>query len=80
MSETRYFVFPRGNEWIVMLDGVAVGRHLSRQAALASAIVMADLMGSMQHDADVMVEDGGRLDLAWTYGTDVPPYERGRAA
>ena len=73
MSLARYFVFPRGDQWVVMLDGAPIGRHGSRLAALNSAIVMADLMGSMQHDADVMVEAEGKLDLAWTFGTDALP-------
>ena len=73
MSEARYFVFPRGEAWIVTLDGMPVGRHPSRDDAVQSAIVMADLMGSMRHDADVMVQDDGRLDVVWTYGVDPIP-------
>lgn len=73
MSLARYFVFPSKGRWIVTLDGDPIGQHQSRMAALHSAIVMADLMGSMRHDADVMVEDDGKLDLAWTYGTDPLP-------
>jgi hypothetical protein len=80
MSLARYFVFERGGDWIVMLDGQPVGRHSNRPAALQSAIVMADLMGAMKHDADVMVEDGGRLDLAWSYGADALPQATGEAA
>ncbi len=73
MSLARYFVFERSGDWIITLDGMPIGRHQSRPAALHSAIVMADLMGSMQHDADVMVEDGGSLALAWSYGADAMP-------
>lgn len=73
MSEARYFVFFRVSEWIVTLDGAAIARHPTRLEALSSAIVMADLMGSMQHTADVMLETGGKLDLAWTYGVDPVP-------
>ena len=73
MSQARYFVFERGSDWMVALDGMPIGRHANRPAALRSAIVMADLMGSMRHDADVMVEDDGKLDLAWSYGTDPLP-------
>jgi hypothetical protein len=80
MSLARYFVFERGGSWIVMLDGTPVGRHPSRSAAVHSAIVMADLMGAMRHDADVMVEADGRLDVAWSYGTDPMPAARGEAA
>jgi hypothetical protein len=80
MSLARYFVFSRNGEWIVTLDGMPIGRHGTRPAALSSAIVMADLMGSMQHDADVMLEDHGRLDLAWTYGADPLPSQTGKAA
>jgi hypothetical protein len=73
MSEARYFVFSRGNDWLVTLDGDLLVRHQSRDAAVKSAVVMADLMGAMRHDADVMVEAEGQLGLAWTYGTDALP-------
>lgn len=72
-SLARYFVFERDGQWIVTLDGLPIGRHDSRPSALCSAIVMADLMGSMRHDADVMVEDADGLALAWTYGADPLP-------
>ncbi len=80
MSLARYFVFESRDRWVVVLDGAVVGRHESLDAALNSAIVMADLMGSMRHDADVMLEADGRLDLAWMYGRDRLPGERGEAA
>ena len=80
MSLARYFVFQTGDGWVVMLDGMPVGRHASKDAALNSAVVMADLMGSMRHDADVMVEADGKLDLAWMYGRDRLPGEQGAAA
>lgn len=80
MSLARYFVFERAGGWIVMLDGTMVGRHPDRPAALKSAIVMANLMGSMHHDADVMIEADGRLDLAWSHGADLLPGAREAAA
>ncbi|MEQ1770241.1 MAG: hypothetical protein ABL879_10415 [Devosia sp.] len=73
MGLARYFVFNRSNKWVVALEGVAMARHGSKPEALSSAIVMADLMGAMKHEADVMVEDEGRLELAWTYGRDAMP-------
>ena len=79
MSEARYFVFSRGGEWVVALDGAPLGRHRTQPEALNSAIVMADLMGSMRHSADVMLEADGRLDIAWTYGVDPLP-EQPKAA
>ncbi len=78
MSLARYFVFECGRDWLVTLDGAPLGRHVDHAAALCSAIVMADLMGSMQHDADVMVEKEGRLEIAWTYGVDAPPEGKAR--
>lgn len=80
MSLARYFVFQAGDNWMVMLDGAIVSRHPNRDAALNSAMVMADLMGSMQHDADVMIEADGKLDLAWIYGRDQLPGAQGAAA
>ena len=69
----RYFVFERNGKWLVTLDGAPVGRHANRRSALNSAIVMADLMGSMKHDADVMIENDGELAVAWTHGVDPVP-------
>jgi hypothetical protein len=76
----RYFVFQTRNQWVVMLDGMTVGSHASRDEALHSAIVMADLMGSMRHEADVLLEADGKLDFAWTYGTDSLPEKPAVAA
>lgn len=73
MSLARYFVFENADHWVVALDGMIVARHVERADALRSAIVMADLMGSMRHEADVLVEAEGHLDFAWTYGTDPAP-------
>jgi hypothetical protein len=76
----RYFVFHCDGNWIVTLDGAPIARHPSQQCALNSAIVMADLMGSMKHDADVMVETQGELAVVWTYGVDTMPAQPGEAA
>ena len=80
MSLARYFVFERRNGWTVALDGMPLACHPTRPAALNSAIVMADLMGSMKHDADVMLEADGRLEIAWTYGVDSLPQPASEAA
>ena len=80
MSLARYFVFERNSDWLVTLDGAPLGRHRDRAAAIGSAIVMADLMGSMRHDADVMVDADGHLEIAWTYGVDSVPEAREKAA
>lgn len=74
MSLARYFVFPRNAQWIVALDGAPIAVQPDRRAAVSRAIVMADLMGSMHHDADVLVEDeDGKLKIAWTFGRDALP-------
>ena len=40
-----------------------------------------DLMGAMSHDADVMVQNGEKLELVWTYGVDkLPGQNRSKAA
>lgn len=80
MSLARYFVFQRDNHWVVMLDGMIIGSHVDREEALRSAIVMADLMGSMRHEADVLFEADGKLDFAWTYGVDALPEKPSVAA
>lgn len=41
---------------------------------------MADLMGSMNHEADVLLEADGHLDFAWTYGIDALPDQPAVAA
>jgi hypothetical protein len=73
VSLARYFVFQNDDRWVVALDGMTVGVHRDRDEALHSAIVMADLMGSMRHEADVLLEADGKLDFAWTYGVDTLP-------
>lgn len=75
MGLVRYFVLRHGDHWLVTLEGRTMARHPSRAAAIESAIVMADLMGAMHHDADVMVEcrDGEPPELVWTYGVDPLP-------
>jgi hypothetical protein len=73
MGLARYFVFNRKDTWVVALEGIEMARHGTRPEALSSAIVMADLMGAMKHDADVMVEERGQLSVAWTYGVDAMP-------
>jgi hypothetical protein len=80
MSLARYFVFQRHQAWVVALEGTLVARCNSRAEAVSRAIVMADLMGSMHHDADVMVEADGRLELVWTYGVDSLPSSTAEAA
>lgn len=80
MSLARYFVFETDRDWLVTLDGAPLGRHGTRVSAITSAIVMADLMGAMKHDADVMLETDGKLETAWTYGVDGIPQGRGEAA
>lgn len=81
MSLARYFVFSRGGEWIVALDGMAVARQPDCGSAVERAIVMADLMGSMHHDADVIVEsEQGGLNVAWTFGRDPLPQTGAKAA
>lgn len=68
MGHARYFVMPHAAHWLVTLEGRTMGHLASKNEAINSAIVMADLMGSMGHDADVMLEDGEKLALIWTYG------------
>ena len=75
MGLARYFVVRQDADWLVTLEGRAMARHKSQSQAVSSAIVMADLMGAMHHDADVMVEEerGQPLRLVWTYGQDKVP-------
>jgi hypothetical protein len=75
MGVARYFVVRHNDDWVVTLEGRPMAVHHSQPQAISSAIVMADLMGAMHHDADVMVEDqdGGPLRLIWTYGQDQAP-------
>ena len=73
MSAVRYFVFNSGKDWLITLDGDLLSRHPSRDAAIKSAAVMASLMGAMHHEADVVVEADGKLQIAWTYGADAVP-------
>jgi hypothetical protein len=82
MGLARYFVVPTSSGWMVTLDGRTIGRYPTRSEAADAAIVMANLMGAMQHDADVMLErePGAPLELIWTYGVDALPTQRIRSA
>lgn len=70
MAHVRYFVIPQAGHWLVTVEGRTMAQVATRKEAINSAIVMADLMGSMHHDADVMLQSEEKLDLIWTYGAD----------
>lgn len=78
MGLARYFILRHADHWLVTLEGRAMARVAGKSQAISSAIVMANLMGTMSHDADVMLEDGKNLRLIWTYGVDKVPKSRGR--
>jgi hypothetical protein len=75
MSLARYFLLQAGDEWLVTLEGRVMGRYPSRTEAMEAAIVMADLMGAMHYDADVVMqtEPAKSLEFVWTYGVDKLP-------
>ena len=75
MSLARYFLLRAGNDWLITLEGRVMASCASRTEAVEAAIVMADLMGAMHYDADVMVEEepGQPLELVWTYGHSKMP-------
>jgi hypothetical protein len=68
MAHARYFVTPHAGHWRVSLESRTMGEVATKDQAINSAIVMADLMGNMGHDADVMLDDGEKLAVIWTYG------------
>ena len=78
MNLARYFLMQVGDRWYVTLEGRAMADYPTRTQAISAAIVMADLMGAMHHDADVMVEigPGMPLELVWSYGRDEVPAPR----
>jgi hypothetical protein len=78
MGLARYFVLPHADHWLVTFEGRAMAHVASQSEAVSSAIVMADLMGSMGHDADVMLEAGEKLDLVWVYGEGKVPRAHSR--
>jgi hypothetical protein len=80
MTLARYFVFQQDGTWIVGFEGRVMAQFLTRTAALDSARGMANLMGTMHYDADVMLDDGGTLKSIWTYGEDqlISPARRKR--
>ncbi|HEV7276961.1 MAG TPA: hypothetical protein VGN80_11790 [Devosiaceae bacterium] len=80
MTLARYFVARQRDVWLVTLDGRPVARHATRAEAVEDAIAMAAHMGSMQHEADVMVEPDADHppELAWTFGKDPLPKPRVR--
>jgi hypothetical protein len=70
MAHIRYFVVAGPGHWLVTTEGRSMAQVATQSEAVNSAIVMADLMGSMDHSADVMLAAGETLDLIWTYGVD----------
>jgi hypothetical protein len=79
MRMARYFLLQQDENWLVTLEGNTMARCSSRTEAVERAIVMADLMGSMHHDADVMAEnDSGTLDVLWSFGDKLPKKLRKR--
>jgi len=73
LAFARYFVFGSGDQWLVVMDGNKLATCQTQGQAVGKAAAMANLMGKMGHDADVMVEDDDALNLAWTYGVDSYP-------
>lgn len=85
MSFARYFLLRRNGMWLVTLEGRVMARCATRTEAIEAAATMADLMGSMHYDADVVVEadDGSGLEVVWSFGRDDVPRKtdkRGTAA
>lgn len=82
MRLARYFLLRHGRLWLVTLEGQVMARAASRTEAIETAIVMADLMGAMHHDADVMVENepGTPLELVWSFGRNKVPKRLRRRA
>lgn len=75
MDLARYFLMRIGDRWYVTLEGRPMSSYATRSQAVSAAVVMADLMGAMHHDADVMVDMGAGLplELVWSYGRDEVP-------
>ncbi|HQZ13288.1 MAG TPA: hypothetical protein PK286_10425 [Devosia sp.] len=81
MDLARYFLMRVGDRWCVTLDGRLIASYPTRTRATSAAVIMADLMGAMHYDADVVVDMGHGLplELVWTYGRDQVPPRRPRA-
>jgi hypothetical protein len=79
MTLARYFVFQQDDMWIVGFEGRVMAHFVTKAAAIDSARGMANLMGTMHYDADVMVDDNG-LHHVWAYGRDklISPARRAR--
>lgn len=75
MGFARYFLMQRNGSWLVTLEGRVMAICASRTEAIETAATMADLMGSMHYDADVVVEtgDGSGLEVVWAFGTNAVP-------
>lgn len=75
MGEVRCFLVPADGAWLVTLEGRVMARCASRTEATETAMVMADLMGAMHYDADVMAQTNAStpLELIWSYGRDKLP-------
>ena len=66
MPDARYYVFKQEKAWLVVFEGRVMSRHTAKQKAIESAVGMANLMGAMHYDADVMLDDGkSPLQQVW---------------
>jgi hypothetical protein len=66
MPDARYYVFKQEKTWLVVFEGRVMSRHTAKQKAIESAVGMANLMGAMHYDADVMLDDGkSPLQQVW---------------
>lgn len=81
MSHARYFLLQQDGLWLVTLEGRVMALCGSRTEAIEAAVTMADLMGAMHYDADVMVEadDGPGLEIVWSYGRSPAPTAAARS-
>ncbi len=74
MAHVRYFVTPMDEAWHVTVNGMSMARCPTAEAAVSRAAGMANLMGKMGHDSDVMLAIPNRpLELIWTHGIDTYP-------
>lgn len=74
MAHVRYFVTPIGEAWHVTVNGASMAQCPTAEAAVNKAAGMANLMGKMGHDTDVMLAMPDRpLELVWTHGIDTYP-------
>jgi hypothetical protein len=74
VEPTEYLVRPRGDIWLIQHGGGEYGPYQNRREAVVFAIDAAHKYGRLgRHTHVCLIDQTGRAQTTWTYGTDPYP-------